>query len=64
MFMILPHGSKRPKDFLYLLNSIHNIQTDGQLPFLGMNIYRKPDSSLGHKAEKSCPECEVAPPFS
>jgi hypothetical protein len=44
------------KDFLYRLNSIHQsiqftmeTESEGHLPFLDLDIYRRPDGSLGHK---------------
>jgi hypothetical protein len=55
-FVIWPHGPDRLRDFLDHLNSVHqNIQftmeteRDGHLPFLDIDIYRRPDSSLGHR---------------
>jgi hypothetical protein len=55
-FAIWPHGSGKLSEFLDHLNSVHeNIQftmeteRDGHLPFLDIDIYRKPDDSLGHK---------------
>jgi hypothetical protein len=55
-FVVWPHGPDKPKDFLHRLNSIHQdmqftieTESEGHLPFLDMDIYREPDSSLGHK---------------
>jgi hypothetical protein len=55
-FVIWPHSPDRLKDFLDHLNGIHqNIQftmemeRDGHLPFLDIDIYRRPDGSLGHR---------------
>jgi hypothetical protein len=56
MFVIWPHGPGKLSDFLDHLNSVHeNIQftmemeRNGHLPFLDIDMYRKPDGSLGHK---------------
>jgi hypothetical protein len=55
-FVNQPLGQNRMRDFLDHLNSVHqNIQftmetgRDGHLPFLDIDIYRRPDGSLGHK---------------
>jgi hypothetical protein len=55
-FVIWPHGPDRLRDFLDHLNSVHqNIQftmeteKDGNLPFLDIDIYHRPDGSLGHR---------------
>ena len=55
-FVIWPHGRERLMEFLDHLNSLHNnieftieIEKDGHLPFLDIDIYRRMDSSLGHK---------------
>jgi hypothetical protein len=55
-FVIWPHGPGRLSEFLDHLNSIHEsiqftmeTERDGHLPFLDIDIYRKPDGSLGHK---------------
>jgi hypothetical protein len=55
-FVIWPHGPGKLAEFLDHLNGLHeNIkftmetEKDGQLPFLDMDIYRKPDGSLGHR---------------
>jgi hypothetical protein len=55
-FVIWPHGPDRLKDFLDHLNGIHqNIQftmgmeRDGRVPFLDIDIYRRPNGSLGHR---------------
>jgi hypothetical protein len=54
-FAIWPHGPDRVRDFLDYLNSVYqNIQLtmemerDDHLPFLDIDIYRRPDGSLGH----------------
>jgi len=55
-FVIWPHGQEKLTDFLIHLNGIHNniqitmeIEEAGHLPFLDIDVYRKKDSSLGHK---------------
>ncbi|KDR09574.1 hypothetical protein L798_00533 [Zootermopsis nevadensis] len=55
-FVIWPHSPGKWSEFLDHLNSVHeNIQftmeteKDGHLPFLNIDIHRKPDGSLGHK---------------
>jgi hypothetical protein len=55
MFVIWHHGPGQLSEFPDHLSSIHenihlNMETerDGHLPFLDINIYRKPDTSLGH----------------
>jgi hypothetical protein len=55
-FVILQHGPDKLKDFLHHLNSIHQsiqftveTKSEGHLPFLDFDIYRRPDCSLGHK---------------
>jgi hypothetical protein len=55
-FVIWPHGQEKLMDFLNHLNDIHNniqftmeIEEEGHLPFLDIDIYRKMDGSLGHK---------------
>jgi hypothetical protein len=55
-FVIWPHGPDKLKDFLHHLNSIHQSihitmesESEGYLPFLDLDIYRRPDGSLGHK---------------
>jgi hypothetical protein len=55
-FVIWPHGQDRLQDFLNHINGLHKkiqftmeIEKDGHLPFLDIDIYRKTDSSLGHK---------------
>jgi hypothetical protein len=56
MFVIWPHGPDKLKDFLHHLNSIHQsnqftmeTESEGHLPFLNLDNYRRPDGSLGHK---------------
>jgi len=56
-FVIWPHGKGKQTDFLNHLNGIHNniqftmeIEDEGHLPFLDIDIYRKTDGSLGHRA--------------
>jgi hypothetical protein len=53
-FVIYPHSPVKLRDFLDHLNSVHqNIhftmqtENDGHLPFLDIDIYRRPDGSLG-----------------
>ncbi|XP_021938281.1 uncharacterized protein LOC110838924 [Zootermopsis nevadensis] len=55
-FVIWPHGPGKLAKFLNHLNSIHEsiqftmeTEKDGHLPFLDIDIHRKPDGSLGHK---------------
>jgi hypothetical protein len=55
-FVIWPHGPEKLEGFVEHLNGLHkNIQftveteKDGHLPFLDIDIYRRPDGSLGHK---------------
>jgi hypothetical protein len=55
-FTIWPHGPDKLKDFLNHLNSIHECiqftmetESEGHLPFLDIDIYRRPDGSLGHR---------------
>jgi hypothetical protein len=53
--VIWPHGQEKLTEFLNNLNGLHSkIQftmekEEGHLPFLDIDIYRKTDSSLGHK---------------
>ena len=54
-FVIWPHGKGKLTDFLNHLNGMHNniqitmeIEHEGHLPFLDINIYKKTDGSLGH----------------
>ena len=54
-FIIWPHRKQRLGEFLKHLNSTHkNIKftmetEEGHLPLLDIDIYRKPDGSLGHR---------------
>ena len=55
-FVIWPQGQEKLMDFLNHLNGMHNninftmeIEEEGYLPFLDINVYRKRDGSLGHK---------------
>jgi hypothetical protein len=55
-FVIWQHGQEKLTEFLSHLNSLHdNIQfvtekeEDGHLQFLDIDIYRKPNGSLGHR---------------
>jgi hypothetical protein len=51
-FVIWPHGPDKLKGFLDHLNSIHitmETKSEGHLPFLDIDIYRRPEGSLGHK---------------
>jgi hypothetical protein len=52
-FVIWQHGPDKWKDFLHHLNSIHQAiqftmetQSEGHLPLLDLDIYRRPDVSL------------------
>jgi hypothetical protein len=54
--IIWPHEPDRLRDFIDHLNSVHqNIQftmeteRDSHLRFCDIDIYRRPDGSLGHK---------------
>jgi hypothetical protein len=54
------HGPDKFKDFLHHLNSIHQsiqftmeTETEGHLPFLNLDIYRRPHGSLGHTCTAS-----------
>jgi hypothetical protein len=56
MFVIWQHGPDKHKDFLHHLNSIHQsiqftveTESEGHLPFLDLDVYRRPNGSLGHK---------------
>jgi hypothetical protein len=55
-FVIWPHSPDKLQSFLQHLNIIHHsiqftmeTEIDGHLPFLDIDIYRRPDGSLGHK---------------
>jgi hypothetical protein len=55
-FVIWPHGKDKLTEFLKHLNGIHNnikftmeIEDEGHLPFLDIDIYMKMDGSLGHR---------------
>jgi hypothetical protein len=55
-FAIWPHGKEKLKDFLNHLNGFNNniqftmeVEEDGHLPFLDIDVYRKRDGSLRHK---------------
>jgi hypothetical protein len=55
-FVIWPLGPDKLKDILFHLDSIHQsihftieIESEGHFPFLDLDIYRRPDGSLGHK---------------
>jgi hypothetical protein len=55
-FVIWPHGQEKQTEFLNHLIRLHNkiqftmeIEEEGHLPFLDIDIYRKTDGSLGHK---------------
>ncbi|PNF41399.1 hypothetical protein B7P43_G14428 [Cryptotermes secundus] len=54
-FVIWPHGPDNLKGFLNHLNSINpciqftmETESEGHLPFLDIDIYKRPDGSLGH----------------
>jgi hypothetical protein len=56
IFVIWPQRPDKLKDFLNHLNSIHQCiqfsmesETEGNLPFLDTDTYRRPDGSLGHR---------------
>jgi hypothetical protein len=55
-FVIWPHGPHKVKNFPNHLNSIHECiqfametESEAYLPFLDIDIYRRPDGSLGHR---------------
>jgi hypothetical protein len=55
-FVIWPHRPDKLKDLLNHLNSIHErikftmeTESEGHVPFLDIDIYRRPDGSLGHR---------------
>ena len=55
-FVIWPHGKTSLTTFLEHLNGLHNniqftmeIEENGRLPFLDIDLYKKGDGSLGHK---------------
>jgi hypothetical protein len=55
-FVIWPHGPGKLKDFLNHLNSIHQCilfimetESEGHFPYLDIDIYERPDGSLGHR---------------
>jgi hypothetical protein len=55
-FAISQHGPDKIEDFLHHLKSIHQsiqfimeTESEGHLPFLDLDIYRRPDGSLGHE---------------
>jgi hypothetical protein len=55
-FVIWAHGPNKLKDFLNHLNGIHQciqftmkIEIQGHLQFLDIDIYKRPDGSLGHR---------------
>jgi hypothetical protein len=55
-FVIWPHGPEKLERFLDHLNGFHRniqftmeIEKDSHLPFLDIDIFRRPDGSLGHK---------------
>jgi hypothetical protein len=56
-FVIWPHGQDKLTEFLNHISGLHKKiqftmqkEEDGHLPFLDIDIYRKPDGSLRHKA--------------
>jgi hypothetical protein len=55
-FVIWPHGQDKLQEFLHHINGLHKkiqftmeIEKNGHLPFLDIDIYKKTDGSLGHK---------------
>jgi hypothetical protein len=55
MFIIWPHCPGKRISFLVHLNSVHEnihftmeMKREGHLPFLDVDIFYKPDGSLGH----------------
>ena len=55
-FVIWPHGNQQLGEFLRHLNNQHpnikftmEVEVDGKLPFLDLEIIRKSDGSLGHR---------------
>ena len=54
-FVIWPHGLDKLQEFLQHINGLHkkihftmDIERDGHLPFLDIDMYRKNDGSLGN----------------
>jgi hypothetical protein len=49
-FVIWPHGPDKLKDFLnhHCIQFTMETEIDGHLPFLDIDIYRRPNGSLGH----------------
>jgi hypothetical protein len=59
-FVFWQHGPDKLKDFLHHLNSIDQsiqftmeTESESYLPFLDLDIYRRPDGSLGHKVYRN-----------
>ena len=55
-FVIWPNGQDKLQEFLNHLNGLHKkiqftieTETNGHLPFLDIDIYRKTNGTLGHK---------------
>jgi hypothetical protein len=69
-FVIWAHGPGKLAEFLDHLNELHeNIkftmetERDGHLPFLDIDIYRKPDGLLGHRIyRKPTPPTSISMP--
>jgi hypothetical protein len=66
-FVIWPHGPGKLAEFLDHLNGLHeNIrftmetERDCHLPFLDIDIYRKPDGSLGHTDYRKPPHTQTS----
>jgi hypothetical protein len=56
-FVIWPYGPDKLNGFLNHLNSSHQFtmetEREGHFPFLDMDIYRRPDGSLGHSVQQT-----------
>jgi hypothetical protein len=66
-FVIWPHGQEKLTEFLNHLSGLHNKiqftlekEEDDHLPFLDIDIYRKPDGSLGHKVYRKTTHTNLA----
>jgi hypothetical protein len=66
--VIWPHGPNKLKDFLNHLNSIHQCikftmetESEDHLPFLDIDIYMRPDGSLGHRVYRKSTHTNLYP---
>jgi hypothetical protein len=70
-FVIWPHSWEKLEDFLHHLNIIHQsvqftteTESEGDLAFLDIDIYGRPDGSMGHKVYRKpthTPICTSTP---